>query len=61
MANENSLSLSIGLECWRVDLNSTHAQSLMGTDFSSYIANMVKNGVLKVELSGDKMAPAGVE
>jgi hypothetical protein len=33
----------------------------MGTDFSSYIANMVKNEVLKVELSGDKMAPAGVE
>jgi hypothetical protein len=48
MSNENSLSLSVGLECWRVDLNSNHAQSFMGTDFSSYIANMVKNGVLEV-------------
>ncbi len=48
MEQGNDLRLSIGVSCWRVDLDSKQAKDFMGCDFSSYISNMVKSGVLEV-------------
>lgn len=48
MSQGNDLRLSIGVRCWRVDLDSKRAKDFMGCDFPTYVSNMVKSGVLEV-------------
>lgn len=48
MATGDDLRVSIGVACWRVDLDSKQAKDFMGCDFSSYVSSMVKSGVLEV-------------
>lgn len=48
MATGDVLRVSIGVACWRVDLDSKQAKDFMGCDFSSYVSSMVKSGVLEV-------------